>query len=65
MSLGYSNGDVLGTGISLAYYYYPKLDGNLNNEKGFSGVTNEGKGSAESVSVGIPFASIPVVGDAH
>ena len=63
MSLGYSNGDVLGTGVSLNYYYYPKLDGNLNNEKGFSGVTNEGKGSAESISVGIPFANIPMVGD--
>ena len=33
MSLKYSNGDVMGTGISLSYSYYPRLDGTTNNEK--------------------------------
>ena len=38
MSLSYANGDLGGTGISVAYNYYPKLDGTTNNEKGNSGI---------------------------
>ena len=63
MSLSYANGDLMGTGISVAYNYYPKLDGTTNNEKGSS--TNDGANadSAQSINVGIPLASLPVIGD--
>ena len=37
MSLDYANSDLAGTGISVSYNYYPKLDGTTNNEKGASG----------------------------
>ena len=30
------NSDIAGTGISVAYNYYPKLDGTTNNEKSAS-----------------------------
>ena len=63
MSLGYSNGDIMGTGISVNYAYYPRLDGTTNNEKGASGAANAAKGSAESINVGIPLAGLPVIGD--
>ena len=36
MSLAYSNGDIMGTGISVKYSYYPRLDGTTNNEKAAS-----------------------------
>ena len=62
MSLKYGNGDLLGTGISVSYSYYPKLDGTTNNEKASSASGNDGKKSAQSVNVGIPLASVPVVG---
>ena len=63
MSLGYNNADILGTGISVDYTYYPKLDGKLNNEKGSSTTENDAKGDAESINVGIPLSAIPYVGD--
>ena len=64
MSLTYANGDLLGTGVSVAYSYYPKLDGTTNNEKGSSaGGGGEAADSAQSVNVGIPLAGLPVVGD--
>ena len=63
MSLSYGNGDLFGTGISVAYNYYPRLDGKTNNEKGFSGANNEARGSAESINVGIPLSGLPIVGD--
>lgn len=62
MSLGYSNGDLAGTGISVSYNYYPKLDGTTNNEKGFSGDAGGANTSAESINVGIPLANLPVIG---
>ena len=64
MSLGYNMSDVMGTGISVDYTYYPKLDGATNNEKGASGsVTTTVGQSAQSVNIGIPLAGIPGVGD--
>ncbi len=62
MSLGYSNGDLAGTGISVSYNYYPKLDGTTNNEKGASGDAGGANSSAESINVGIPLANLPVIG---
>ena len=63
MSLSYANGDLLGTGISVAYNYYPRRDGKTNNEKGASGTEGEDDSSAQSVNVGIPLAGLPVIGD--
>ena len=36
MSLAYGNADIMGTGISVKYNYYPRLDGTTNNEKAAS-----------------------------
>ena len=63
MSLTYANGDLGGTGVSVAYSYYPKLDGATNNEKGASTTTLNSAGSAQSINVGLPLASLPVIGD--
>ena len=63
MSLTYANGDLFGTGVSVAYSYYPKLDATTNNEKGHSEDTNHNVSSAQSVNVGIPLAGLPVIGD--
>ena len=63
MSLKYSNGDILGTGVSISYSYYPKLDGKTNNEKASSVSNDDAARSAESVNVGIPLAGLPVIGD--
>ena len=63
MSLSYANGDLMGTGISVAYNYYPKLDATTNNEKGHSEDVNHNVSSAQSVNVGIPLAGLPVIGD--
>ena len=63
MSLKYSNGDLLGTGISVAYSYYPKLDGTTNNEKAASAAASSIKKSAQSMNVGIPVSGVPFVGD--
>ena len=63
MSLSYANGDLMGTGISVAYNYYPKLDATTNNEKGHSEDANAARSSAQSVNVGIPLAGLPVIGD--
>ena len=62
MSLAYSNGDILGTGISVKYSYYPRLDGTTNNEKAASGTADAAVDSAESINVGIPLAGIPGIG---
>tara|TARA_B110001452_G_scaffold247946_1_gene234346 strand:- start:80 stop:1144 length:1065 start_codon:yes stop_codon:yes gene_type:complete len=62
MSLGYSNADLFGTGVSVDATYYPKLDGTTNNEKAATGTTNNASKSAQSFNVGLPFASIPVIG---
>ena len=63
MSLKYSNGDLLGTGISVSYSYYPKLDGTTNNEKAASAAASSIKKSAQSMNVGIPVSGVPFVGD--
>jgi len=63
MSLSYGNGDLFGTGISVAYNYYPKLDATTNNEKGATADTNANTASAQSVNVGIPLAGLPIIGD--
>jgi hypothetical protein len=63
MSLGYKNGDLGGTGISIAYDYYPKLDGTTNAEKKSTADTNAARTSAQSVNVGIPLSGLPVLGD--
>ncbi len=62
MSLKYGNSDLMGTGISVSYSYYPKLDGKTNNEKAASADNNNGKMSAESINVGIPLSGLPVIG---
>jgi hypothetical protein len=62
MSIGYRNADLFGTGISVGYNYYPKLDGTTNNEKGASGGASDAK-SAQSVSIATSLASLPVIGD--
>jgi len=63
MSLKYANGDILGTGISISYSYYPELDGATNNEKAASALTSYTAESAQSVNVGIPVSSVPFIGD--
>ena len=63
MSVGYALADVFGTGISLDYTYYPKLDGKTNKEKGSSASENDGVKSAQSVNLGIPLSGVPVLGD--
>ena len=62
MSIAYANGDILGTGISVKYSYYPRLDGTTNNEKAASGTQSANTESAESINVGIPLAGIPGIG---
>ena len=63
MSLKYGNSDLMGTGISVSYSYYPKLDGTTNNEKAASAAANSAKKSAQSMNVGIPLSGVPVLGD--
>ena len=63
MSLTYGNSDLAGTGISVAYSYYPKLDATTNNEKGSSTNSNAASSSAQSINVGIPMSSVPFIGD--
>ena len=62
MSIGYRNADVLGTGISVGYNYYPKLDGTTNNEKSASAVASASAKSAYSVSVASSLANVPGIG---
>ena len=62
MSIAYSNGDIMGTGISVKYNYYPRLDGTTNNEKAASTTADSAANSAESINIGIPLAGLPGVG---
>jgi len=62
MSLAYGNADIMGTGISVKYNYYPRLDGTTNNEKAASTTANSAANSAESINIGIPLAGLPGVG---
>ena len=65
MSLGYNMGDIMGTGVSVDYTYYPQLDGTTNNEKGASGTnTSAIKGSVQTINLGIPLELIPGAGGA-
>ena len=64
MSFNYALSDIMGTGVSIAYNYYPRLDGVTNNEKAASyAAGSETKDKAQSVNVGIPLAGLPVLGD--
>jgi len=63
MNLSYANGDVAGTGISVAYNYYPELDGTTNNEKSASAAASSAAGDKQSINVGVPLAGLPVIGD--
>lgn len=63
MSLSYANGDLFGTGVSVAYNYYPRLDGKTNAEKGTSEDNNANTSSAQSYNVGIPLGGLPVIGE--
>ena len=63
MSVGYSNADLLGTGLSVSYTYYPKLDGKTNNEKGASADNANDKKSAYSANVSYGLGNVPVIGD--
>ena len=63
MSLKYGNSDLLGSGISVSYSYYPKLDATTNNEKAASAAANSATKSAQSMNVGIPLSGVPVLGD--
>jgi len=63
MSIGYRNADLFGTGISVGYNYYPKLDGTTNNEKAASAGASGTARSAQSVSIATSLASLPVIGD--
>lgn len=62
MSVGYRNADLLGTGIAIAYNYYPKLDGTTNAEKVSSGVASTSASSAQSISLATSLANVPVIG---
>ena len=62
MSLGYRNADIAGTGISLQYNYYPRLDGKTNNEKGASAANNTGARSAQSIAIATTLANVPGIG---
>jgi len=62
MSIAYANGDIMGTGISVKYSYYPTLDSTTNNEKAASGDKGVAFGSGESINLGIPLAGLPIVG---
>ena len=61
MSVGYRNADVLGTGISFGYNYYPKLDASTVNEKGTSGGSTNAT-SAYTVSLATSLANVPGIG---
>lgn len=68
MSLKYSNGDLLGSGVAVAYSYYPKLDATTNNEKSASGQaalasTAKDTNSAYSLSLASNLSKVPVIGD--
>jgi hypothetical protein len=63
MGLGYANSDIMGTGVSVDYTYYPKLDGTLNNEKAASGDSDATLDSAQSINIGLPVAALPGIGD--
>ena len=64
MSVGYAKSDILGTGISLDYTYYPNLDGTTNNEKGASGgsAASNAAESAQSVNLKFDMGAMPAIG---
>ncbi|MDA8822612.1 hypothetical protein N9N34_02660 [Candidatus Pelagibacter bacterium] len=62
MGMGYANSDIMGSGVSVDYTYYPKLDATTNNEKGASGDSDASLGNAQSINIGLPVSSIPGVG---
>mgnify|MGYP006104346309 CR=1 FL=1 len=65
MSVGYNLANVLGTGLALDATYYPKLDGQLNNEKAASGGSATHKAqakSATSINLKADMGNMPVIG---
>jgi hypothetical protein len=63
MSVGYSNADLFGTGISVNANYYPKKDGTTLNEKGYSGGTGGASSSATTANISTTLAKLPLIGD--
>jgi len=63
MSMSYANGDLFGTGISVAYNYYPRLDSTTNNEKKVLLLIQVTQLHQQSVNVGVPLAGLPIIGD--
>ena len=63
MSLAYRNADLFGTGISVGYNHYPKLDGTTNNEKGASANAGPTAKGASSMYVATNLSKLPVIGD--
>ncbi len=63
MGVGYALSDIMGTGISVDYTYYPRLDGKTNNEKSASADTSSNTNSAQSVAIGLPLSGVPLLGD--
>jgi len=57
MNVGYSNANIMGSGVGLSYSYYPKLDGKTNNEKGSSTGAVDSK-SAQSANLKITGANV-------
>jgi len=57
MNVGYSNANIMGSGVGISYNYYPKLDGKTNNEKGSSVGTVDAK-SAQSANLKITGSNV-------
>jgi hypothetical protein len=59
MSLGYSKADIMGSGVSIDYTLYPKLDVTTNNEKGASGGAKPSSNKAQSVNIQADIGAVP------
>ena len=62
MGVFLSNGDILGTGISVAYAHYPKLDATTGGPKAATGDANANVGSGESINIVTSLANLPGIG---
>jgi len=59
MSLGYAKSDIMGSGVSIDYTYYPKLDATTNNEKGASGGATPSSNKAQSANIQVDVGAVP------